>query len=104
MICYHFTGGFGTNTSTGFGQSSFGAKPTGTAAPTFQPTGFGSNTSMFGSTATATSQPSGGLFGTPTANFGATQPAAGFGAPAPNTGFGGGVVGSFSLQMLMIVR
>jgi hypothetical protein len=82
-------GGFGTNTSTGFGQSSFGAKPTGTAAPTFQSTGFGSNTSMFGSTGTTTSQPSGGLFGTPTATFGAAQPTAGFGAPATNTGFGG---------------
>lgn len=44
---------------------------------------------MFGSTGTTATQPSGGLFGTPTATFGAAQPTAGFGAPATNTGFGG---------------
>lgn len=88
MVCFFFIGAFGTNTSTGFGQSSFGAKPTATAAPTFQTPGFGANTSMFGSATTTTSQPSGGLFGTPTPSFGAAQPSTGFGfgAPATNTG------------------
>lgn len=88
--CAIIAGGFGANTSTGFGQSSFGAKPTGAATPSFQTTGFGTNTSMFGSTATTTSQQTGSLFGgAPTATFGATQPSTGFGATAPNTGFGG---------------
>lgn len=101
IIIIAIIGGFGANTSTGFGQSSFGAKPTGTAAPTFQTPGFGTNTSMFGSAAPATSQPSGGLFGTPTATFGATQPSTGFGAPATNTGFGGNY--NFSTSMLFCI-
>lgn len=84
-----FQGGFGTNTSTGFGQSSFGNKPTGTALPAFQSTGFGTTNSLFGNPTTTTSQPAGGLFGaaTPSA-FGAAQPTTGFGAPTPSTGFG----------------
>ena len=88
MICVLSSGGFGANNSSGFG-SAFGAKPTGAAAPTFQTPAFGTTNTLFGGTATTTSQPTGGLFCTPAATFGATQPTTGFGAPAANTGFGG---------------
>ena len=87
-MCRH--SGFGANpTSTGFGQSTFGAK-TGTTTTAFQTPAFGTSTSLFGNTGTTTTQPSGGLFGAPASTFGAAQPSAGFGAPA-GTSFGGNI-------------
>lgn len=55
--------------------------------------GFGTSNSLFGGTATTTTQqPTGGMFGTQTASFGATQPATGFGGTTTNTGFGGKMI------------
>jgi len=84
--------GFASTTTSGFGQSSFGAKPTGTATPSFGVgnQSFGASTSIFGSTTTTTTQPTVGMFGTQTQTaFGAAQPNTSFITPTQNTGFGG---------------
>jgi nuclear pore complex protein Nup98-Nup96 len=90
------SGGFGTNTSSGFGSTAggglFGNKPNTTGG-------------MFGSTPAATSNTGGGIFGnantTATSGFGAstnafgsTNTSGGFGQPAANNNTGGGLFGN----------